>query len=59
MASLATGADWVLIPENPTIHETDDWETVMCRKLVEVLFIFNTFFFPFMLIFIINIYINF
>jgi 6-phosphofructokinase 1 len=31
MSGLATGANWVLIPENPP--EVDDWEEVMCRSL--------------------------
>jgi 6-phosphofructokinase 1 len=31
MGGLATGADWVLIPENPP--EADEWEEVMCRSL--------------------------
>ncbi len=31
MASLATGANWVLIPERPP--ETDDWEATMCASL--------------------------
>jgi 6-phosphofructokinase 1 len=31
MASLATGANWVLIPEAPP--ESDDWRAAMCRSL--------------------------
>ncbi|MCB0163534.1 MAG: 6-phosphofructokinase, partial [Anaerolineae bacterium] len=31
MAGLATGADWVLIPESPP--EIEDWETTMCNTL--------------------------
>jgi 6-phosphofructokinase 1 len=31
MSALATGANWVLIPENPP--EADEWEEVMCRSL--------------------------
>ena len=31
MSALATGANWVLIPENPPA--ADDWEEVMCRRL--------------------------
>jgi len=31
MASIATGADWVLIPENPP--DTDHWEEKMCADL--------------------------
>jgi 6-phosphofructokinase 1 len=31
MSALATGANWVLIPENPP--DTDDWEESMCRAL--------------------------
>ncbi len=31
MSSLATGADWVLIPENPP--DTDNWEEKMCADL--------------------------
>ncbi len=31
MAALATGANWVLIPEHPP--ETDDWEQAMCAAL--------------------------
>jgi 6-phosphofructokinase 1 len=31
MGALATGADWVLIPENPP--DVDDWEKTMCRIL--------------------------
>jgi 6-phosphofructokinase 1 len=31
MAALATGAEWVLIPESPP--DMDDWETMMCRRL--------------------------
>ena len=31
MASLATGANWVLIPENPP--DTDDWRARMCDAL--------------------------
>jgi 6-phosphofructokinase 1 len=30
MSGIATGADWVLIPENPP---DEDWETEMCRAL--------------------------
>ena len=33
MGALATGADWVLIPESPP--ETDDWENEMCKALSE------------------------
>jgi 6-phosphofructokinase 1 len=31
MGGIATGADWVLIPENPP--EEEDWESEMCRAL--------------------------
>lgn len=31
MGALATGADWVLIPESPP--DIDDWEDVMCERL--------------------------
>lgn len=31
MAALATGADWVLIPESPP--DVEDWEDTMCRRL--------------------------
>jgi 6-phosphofructokinase 1 len=31
MAALATGAEWVLIPESPP--HMDDWEDAMCRRL--------------------------
>ena len=31
MGALATGADWVLIPENPP--DVDNWEDVMCKRL--------------------------
>ena len=31
MGALATGADWVLIPENPP--DVEDWEKVMCERL--------------------------
>ena len=31
MSALATGADWVLIPENPP--DVDNWEKVMCDRL--------------------------
>jgi 6-phosphofructokinase 1 len=31
MSALATGADWVLIPESPP--DVDDWESVMCEVL--------------------------
>jgi 6-phosphofructokinase 1 len=31
MAALATGADWVLIPESPP--NVEDWETTMCETL--------------------------
>ncbi|MGW8227029.1 MAG: 6-phosphofructokinase, partial [Anaerolineales bacterium] len=31
MGGIATGADWVLIPENPP--EEEDWENAMCRSL--------------------------
>ncbi|KAA3664873.1 MAG: 6-phosphofructokinase [Chloroflexi bacterium] len=33
MGALATGADWVLIPESPP--EADDWEAEMCQVLSE------------------------
>jgi len=32
MGALATGADWVLIPEHPP--DTDNWEELMCKRLV-------------------------
>jgi len=32
MGALATGADWVLIPENPP--DVDDWKEVMCERLL-------------------------
>ena len=32
MSAVATGANWVLIPENPP--DTDDWEESMCRALL-------------------------
>jgi 6-phosphofructokinase 1 len=31
MAALATGADWVLIPESPP--DVDNWQEVMCERL--------------------------
>jgi 6-phosphofructokinase 1 len=31
MGALATGADWVLIPENPP--EVENWEKVMCERV--------------------------
>jgi 6-phosphofructokinase 1 len=31
MAALATGADWVLIPESPP--DVDNWQEVMCQRL--------------------------
>ena len=31
MAAMASGADWVLIPESPP--DVDDWEAKMCEKL--------------------------
>ncbi len=31
MGAIATGASWVLIPENPPA--VDDWETTMCERL--------------------------
>jgi 6-phosphofructokinase 1 len=31
MSALATGANWVLIPESPP--DVDDWESVMCERL--------------------------
>jgi 6-phosphofructokinase 1 len=31
MAALATGADWVLIPESPP--DVDNWQDVMCERL--------------------------
>ncbi|MEW5868301.1 MAG: 6-phosphofructokinase [Chloroflexota bacterium] len=31
MGSLASGADWVLIPENPP--DVDNWQQVMCERL--------------------------
>jgi 6-phosphofructokinase 1 len=31
MSAIATGADWVLIPENPP--DVDNWEEVMCERL--------------------------
>ena len=31
MSAIATGADWVLIPENPP--DVDDWEEKMCERL--------------------------
>jgi len=31
MSALATGANWVLIPENPP--DVDDWESLMCQRL--------------------------
>ena len=31
MGALATGADWVLIPESPP--ETDNWQELMCERL--------------------------
>jgi len=31
MGGLATGADWVLIPENPP--DVDDWQSIMCERL--------------------------
>ncbi|MCA9973990.1 MAG: 6-phosphofructokinase [Anaerolineales bacterium] len=33
MSALATGADWVLIPENPP--DVDNWEDTMCRVLAK------------------------
>jgi 6-phosphofructokinase 1 len=32
MGALATGADWVLIPENPP--DVDNWQEVMCERLI-------------------------
>jgi 6-phosphofructokinase 1 len=32
MGALATGADWVLIPENPP--DVNNWEEVMCDRLI-------------------------
>jgi 6-phosphofructokinase 1 len=32
MSALATGSDWVLIPENPP--DVDNWEEVMCERLI-------------------------
>jgi len=32
MGALATGADWVLIPESPP--DVDNWEKVMCERLL-------------------------
>jgi 6-phosphofructokinase 1 len=32
MSSLATGADWVLIPESPP--DVDNWQEVMCERLI-------------------------
>ncbi|HSF82220.1 MAG TPA: 6-phosphofructokinase, partial [Anaerolineales bacterium] len=32
MGALATGADWVLIPEYPP--DTDNWEELMCQRLI-------------------------
>jgi 6-phosphofructokinase 1 len=32
MGALATGADWVLIPENPP--DVENWEAVMCERLI-------------------------
>ena len=32
MGALATGADWVLIPENPP--DTDNWQELMCQRLI-------------------------
>ena len=32
MGALATGADWVLIPESPP--DVDNWEEVMCQRLI-------------------------
>ena len=32
MGALATGADWVLIPESPP--DTENWEQVMCDRLI-------------------------
>jgi len=31
MAAIATGADWVLIPEHPP--QVDEWEELMCRRI--------------------------
>jgi 6-phosphofructokinase 1 len=31
MSAIATGADWVLIPEHPP--HVDDWEEVMCQRI--------------------------
>lgn len=31
MGGIATGADWVLIPENPP--DTDNWQELMCQRL--------------------------
>lgn len=31
MGAIATGADWLLIPENPPSH--DNWEEIMCDRL--------------------------
>jgi 6-phosphofructokinase 1 len=32
MGALATGADWVMIPESPP--DVDNWEEVMCKRLL-------------------------
>ena len=32
MGALATGADWVLFPENPP--DVDNWEEIMCKRLI-------------------------
>lgn len=32
MGALATGADWVLIPERPP--DSDNWEELMCKRLI-------------------------
>ncbi len=32
MGALATGADWVLIPEYPP--DTDNWQELMCKRLI-------------------------
>jgi 6-phosphofructokinase 1 len=31
MGAIATGADWILIPEQPPAH--DNWEEIMCERL--------------------------
>lgn len=35
MSGLATGADWICIPENPIGDAKESWETAMCHRLTK------------------------